>query len=397
MYWVRAFQEDGTAAWSSPIWVAILPEHPAARGFLYWQPDESARLEVDVVRRNWRASGTAAHPPQRGSGRGDAHGADAGDPRGRFRPYHRSRASRIAATLPRRGTACRRGRVRPSRQPALSGNLSRWPRHTAPRPANAPHSPGRPSPMNTDTAYRLYWGDLHRQSNVSDGEGDLAEHFRVARNEAGLDFYAMTDHAVLTADPCDRAFMEPLKGPASITDARTPDELGDVVALHRVPDAAWRKLQDLVRRFYAPGHFVTLLGYEWSCARYGDRSVYYLADEQPIRVPRTLPELYRMLEGVDAMLTPSPHRIRPRAARRQLECPQPDPGAERRGGLAARLLGRAAGCLLPPEQHRYGIERPRRQRAGRARPGLPSGPRGRQRRSSAARSVRPDRRRTHQR
>jgi hypothetical protein len=156
----------------------------------------------------------------------------------------------------------------------------------------------------TDAAYRLYWGDLHRQSNVSDGEGDLAEHFRVARDEACLDFYAMTDHAVLTADPCDRAFMEPLKGPASITDARTPDELGDVVALHRISDAAWRTLQDLVRRFCAPERFVTLLGYEWSCARYGDRSVYYLADDQPIRVPRTLPELYRMLEGVDAMLTP---------------------------------------------------------------------------------------------
>jgi hypothetical protein len=54
MYWVRAFQEDGTAAWSSPIWVAVLPEHPAARGFLYWQPDEPARLEVDVVRRTGR-------------------------------------------------------------------------------------------------------------------------------------------------------------------------------------------------------------------------------------------------------------------------------------------------------------------------------------------------------
>jgi hypothetical protein len=34
--------------------VAILPEHPATRGFLYWQPDEPARLEVDVVRRTDR-------------------------------------------------------------------------------------------------------------------------------------------------------------------------------------------------------------------------------------------------------------------------------------------------------------------------------------------------------
>ncbi len=155
----------------------------------------------------------------------------------------------------------------------------------------------------TETA-QVYWGDLHRQSNVSDGEGDLGEHFRVARDEARLDFYAMTDHAVLTADPCDRAFMGPLKGPASITDARTPDELGDVVALHRISDAAWRTLQELAGRFYAPGRFVTFLGYEWSCARYGDRSVHYRSDEEPIRVPRTLPELYRMLQGVDAMLTP---------------------------------------------------------------------------------------------
>jgi hypothetical protein len=54
MYWIRVFQEDGTAAWSSPIWVAILPEHPAVRGSLYWQPDEPARFEVDVVRRNGR-------------------------------------------------------------------------------------------------------------------------------------------------------------------------------------------------------------------------------------------------------------------------------------------------------------------------------------------------------
>ena len=152
--------------------------------------------------------------------------------------------------------------------------------------------------------YHLYWGDLHRQSGVSDGEGALSEHFRVARDLARLDFYAMNDHAILTADPCDRAYMEPLKGPASITDARTPGELGDVVALHRVSDAAWQELQRLVRAYNVPGRFAAFLGYEWSCARYGDRNVHFLRDDEPIRVPRTLPELYRALEGVEAMLTP---------------------------------------------------------------------------------------------
>ena len=197
-----------TAAWSSPIWVAILPEYPAARGFLYWQPDEPARLEVDVVRRTGRQAELLVILRNE-----DLDGAVLTEPTLEIREGGSGRAiarERLESLSHFRDGALRAVvDGRPSRQPALSGNLSRWPRHAAPRSANAPHSPGRSSPMNTDTAYRLYWGDLHRQSNVSDGEGDLAEHFRVARDEAGLDFYAMTDHAVLTADPCDRAYMGP--------------------------------------------------------------------------------------------------------------------------------------------------------------------------------------------
>jgi hypothetical protein len=82
MYWVRAFQEDGTAAWSSPIWVAILPEHPATRGFLYWQPDEPACLEVDVVRRTGRQAELLLSSATR-IWTGRCSRADAGD-RGRF-------------------------------------------------------------------------------------------------------------------------------------------------------------------------------------------------------------------------------------------------------------------------------------------------------------------------
>ena len=155
-------------------------------------------------------------------------------------------------------------RHRPARWRTAIGACS------SPRPSDAPPVSDAKSPFRRPSVSRkgadrdgrrlsAVLGRLACQSNVSDGEGDLGEHFRVARDEACLDFYAMTDHAVLTADPCDRAYMGPLKGPASITDARTPDELGDVVALHRISDAAWRTLQDLVRRFYAPERFVTLL------------------------------------------------------------------------------------------------------------------------------------------
>jgi len=41
-----------------------------------------------------------------------------------------------------------------------------------------------------------YWfGNLHSHSGYSDGEGDPAEVLAWARDEAGLDFYAMTDHS----------------------------------------------------------------------------------------------------------------------------------------------------------------------------------------------------------
>lgn len=45
-YYARVFLSDGGAAWSSPIWVSLLPEHPIASGYLYWQTELSVHFEA---------------------------------------------------------------------------------------------------------------------------------------------------------------------------------------------------------------------------------------------------------------------------------------------------------------------------------------------------------------
>ena len=62
--------------------------------------------------------------------------------------------------------------------------------------------------------------------------------------------------------------------------------------------------QRLVKEYTEPGRFVPLLAYEWSCARYGDRNIFYRHPDEPMRLAPTLPALYRALEQTRAMLIP---------------------------------------------------------------------------------------------
>jgi hypothetical protein len=45
-YYVRLLLSDGGAAWSSPIWVSLLPEHPITTGYLYWQTELPVYFEA---------------------------------------------------------------------------------------------------------------------------------------------------------------------------------------------------------------------------------------------------------------------------------------------------------------------------------------------------------------
>lgn len=94
----------------------------------------------------------------------------------------------------------------------------------------------------------ILWADLHGHSSLSDGTGTPSDYFRYARDVAGLDVVALTDH--------DHWGMQPL-------------------ALH--PDL-WASIQQRTREFHEPGRFVTLLGYEWTNWLHGHRHVLYFED-----------------------------------------------------------------------------------------------------------------------
>jgi hypothetical protein len=90
---------------------------------------------------------------------------------------------------------------------------------------------------------RILWADLHGHSGRSDGTGTPADYLGYARDVAGLDVVALTDH-----DHFGLRFLD-----------RTPE--------------LWREIRDATESFHEAGRFVTLHGYEWTSWIFGHRHV----------------------------------------------------------------------------------------------------------------------------
>jgi len=99
---------------------------------------------------------------------------------------------------------------------------------------------------------RILWGDLHGHSNYSDGTGEPEDFLRYARDVAGLDVVALTDH----------------------------DHWG-MLFLDENPEM-WEHIKELNRTFLDPGRFVTVLGFEWTNWIHGHRHVLYFEDDGPV-------------------------------------------------------------------------------------------------------------------
>jgi hypothetical protein len=134
------------------------------------------------------------------------------------------------------------------------------------------------NPMRVSTeAPRIRFGDLHGHSNLSDGTGTPEDYFAYARDVAALDFTSLTDH-----DHWGIPFL---------------DERADLRArIRRAAEAA-----------HAPGHFVTLHGYEWTSWIYGHRHVLWFDDGEHAWPSSLAPEfespeqLWDALRGQPAM------------------------------------------------------------------------------------------------
>jgi len=124
------------------------------------------------------------------------------------------------------------------------------------------------------TKRRIFWGDPHWQTFFSDGIRCPEELYAFARDEAFLDFGAISDH------------------------------------MEAVTDRQWDYFIAVTNDFNQEGKFVTLIGQEWtSHPEYGHRNIYYRGDNGPVLRSNdlnydTLDKLWKGLEGIEAIVIP---------------------------------------------------------------------------------------------
>ncbi len=169
-------------------------------------------------------------------------------------------------TLSFQGTALAEGVVRLAVETELDGRTLR----------------AEAAPLAVSTSLpRIRWADLHGHSQLSDGTGTPEDWWRYAREAAGLDAAALTDH----------------------------DHFG-VRFVDQHPEI-WSRLVRAARAAHQPGEFVALVGFEWTNWIHGHRHVLYFSDDGRILssldpaydTPR---KLWKALEG-QSVLTLAHH------------------------------------------------------------------------------------------
>lgn len=129
--------------------------------------------------------------------------------------------------------------------PLIRGlDLDTKPRWQPPRSAPAPTPNDLPTPMSRQAhtgQYNLYYGYMHAHTSLSDGKGKPKDAYRMARDDAKLDFFALTDHALSIP-------MWPW-------------------------DAKWNLTGKTADSFNEDGRFVALRGFEWSSPTFGHINV----------------------------------------------------------------------------------------------------------------------------
>lgn len=121
---------------------------------------------------------------------------------------------------------------------------------------------------------KLFFGDIHGHSRMSDGSGTPEDYYRYAREVSGLDIAALTDHA----------------------DHGTITIKGNV----------WDRIKKATNGAHEPGRFITFLGFEWTNWEYGHRNVYYRDGNGPVfrsidAKSNTPQKLWKLLESHEAM------------------------------------------------------------------------------------------------
>ena len=120
---------------------------------------------------------------------------------------------------------------------------------------------------------RIFWGDPHWQTFFTDGIHCPEELYSFARDEAFLDFGAISDHS------------------------------------EGLTEQQWKYFNEVTNDYNEQGKFATLVGFEWTSIKWGHRNVYYRGNEgQILRSddPKqdTLTKIWSLLENKEAIAIP---------------------------------------------------------------------------------------------
>lgn len=136
-----------------------------------------------------------------------------------------------------------------------------------------------------DRELKIFWGDIHNHSTISDGTEAPEFFYPYAKEVQGLDFACLTDH--------DYLFW-------------TPEEC--------LVKRGWETIKELADEHYEPEKFVTFLAYEWTqpdVRKGGHFNIYYAGDGEfiPHTDCETADKLFLALEelkgrGEDVMAWP---------------------------------------------------------------------------------------------
>ena len=94
---------------------------------------------------------------------------------------------------------------------------------------------------------RLYWGDIHGHTILTDAIRSPEEYYFFGRDEAFLDVCALSEHAEFYITP-----------------------------------RQWEYMMSVSNDFNEAGHFVTLLAQEWTSKEFGHRNLYYKGGQAPL-------------------------------------------------------------------------------------------------------------------
>jgi len=124
------------------------------------------------------------------------------------------------------------------------------------------------TPISTDftkPGERIFWGDIHGHTELTDGVGSENRYYEFARDEACLDFSAISEH--------------------------------------RGGDQWWTCILEAARKYYEPGKFVTLPGYEWGW-KCGHACIYGIDSNIPVITQDRQEELFALIRAGRVLMIP---------------------------------------------------------------------------------------------